>query len=237
MARVLGSTEDSEEDLVLRFQDPRVFGDFAESLIADRGLPENVRIAAVERTFDLLPLPRTEGEVILVGARGPLRLLALAAFLSQEDAFTVLHAMHVVYAVFLDRSLLDNVPRTTRAAVLDGILRLSEATDGLRLLYIALHLGLVPEPEAHEVLRNVLKSRVLSDSFKHALAAAVAADDGGLAALMRVAQDEGLLPAELGDADAPDVVANIPRMPARLAALGKRWLDRHGSGRRNRDAG
>jgi len=237
MDRVLGSAEDSDEDLALRLQDPHVFGVFAESLLPDQGLAEDVRVAVVERAFDLLPLPATEGEVILVRERSPPGLLALAAFLAERDGLTVLHAMHLVYAVFLDRSLLDQVPRATRAAVLGRVLRLAEATDRLRLLYAALHLGSVPEPEAHDELRHVLQSRALPDSFKHVLAVTVSSADGGVGALMRLAQEEGLLPAELSDSEAPGVLANIPRMPPRLFPVGRQWLDRHGGRRRKQEGG
>jgi len=237
MARVLGSAEDNDEDLTVRLQDPRVFGVFAESLLPDQGLAEDVRVAVVERAFDLLPLPATEGEVILVQERSPPGLLSLAAFLAERGGFTVLHAMHLVYAIFLDRSLLDKVTRTTRAAVLGRVLRLAEATDRLRLLYAALHLGSVPEPEAHDELRHVLRSRALRDSFKHALAAIISSADGGVGALMRLAQEEGLLPVELSDSEAPGVLANIPRMPPRLSPVGRRWLDRHGGRRRKRESG
>ncbi len=232
-----GSAEDTDEDRVLRLQDPRVFGEFAGSLLADRTVSEPMRLAVVERTFDLLPLPRTEGEVILVPERSPSGLLSLAAYLAERNEFTVLHAMHLVYAVFLDRSLLERVPRPVRTAVLDRVLHLAEATEAIRLLYTGLHLGSVPESEALNELRSLLRSRNVPESFQQALAEAVSAKDGGMAALLRLAQDEGLLPVESGGSDAPAVLANIPRMPSRLAPMGRRWLRRRAEVRGGRDVG
>lgn len=227
LAYLVGGEEDSDEDRILRLRDPRVFGEFAESILEDHRLSAGTRTAVVERAFDILPLPRTEGEVILVGTRGPPRLLALAAFLVEQDSFTVLHAMHLVYAVFLDRALLANVPRAIRDAVLSRILDLTEADNDLRLLYLAMHLGAVPESEAYDGLRRMLRSRIVPDSFKQAAAEMVSSEDGGVSVLMEIAQQVGLLPAELGDSDAPEVVVNIPRMPVCLASLGARWLSRH----------
>ncbi len=224
LARVLGSAEDSDEDLVLRLQDPRTFGAFAESLVADPGLPMGIRTSVVERVFDLLPLPRTEGEVILVGDRSPPGLLSLAGFLAERDGLTVLHAMHPLYAVFLDRSLLTQAPRSTRAFLAERMARLDGSTERLRVLYLAFDLAAVPERESRDTLRGVLRSRHLPESLKRSVASLVAAEDGGLEGLMRMAQEEGLLPSGFGEPDAPGVLANIPRMPATLAPIGRRWL-------------
>ncbi len=227
IARSLASTEDSDEDIMVRLQDPRILGAFAEVLLEGRDLPDGLLVALVERVFDLLPLPQTEGEVILVENQSPAALLSLAAFLADQDRFTVLHAMHLLYAVFLDRSLLTRAPRTTRAMVLERLLLLGEATEGLRLLYLALDLGSVPEPEAHGTLRDVLRSRGLPEAFKRSVATVASAEDGGRSALLRLAQQEGLMAEELEDSDAPGVLANLPRMPSRLAPVGLRWLRRH----------
>jgi len=220
------TSEDSDEDLLLRLRDPRIFGAYVDSLLADRSLPEALRISLAERVFDLLPLPRTEGEVILVEARAPQGLLALAAFLVRAEALTVLHALHLVYAVFLDRRLLMNVDRRTRSVVLWRILEGTEPGLGLRTLYACLHLATVPESEAHGELRRLLRSHDVPEEVKASLARIVASEDGGVAALTRLAVDEGLLPPDVEDVHSPEVVANIPRLPARLAALGRRWLAR-----------
>lgn len=224
--QIVQAEDDSDEDLVLRLQDARILGSFAESLLADRHLAESTRGALVERVFDLLPLPRSEGEVFLVESRAPPHLLALARYLHQTDSMTVLHVMHLVYAVFLDRSLLRNVPRATRSAVLEAVVRGSDASEGLRLLYSALHLAAVPKGEARSEFRRILRSRVVPPNLRRSLARLAASEDGGVADLAQVAQAEGLLPGELADAEAPAVLVNIPRMLPALAPSARRFLGR-----------
>lgn len=224
LARLGGTSEDSDQDLVVRLRDPRTFGAFAEAASEDRRVGPAVRAAVLEHLFDLLPLPRSEGEVIEVETRAPPRLLALAVGLADAGSLTVLHVMHLVYAVFLDRSLLSNVPRSTRSALYRAILAQRDAGETLRALYAGIHLASVPEPEAVAEFRRSLRSRELSGTLRHALASVAASADGGRAALAAMAQREGLLPEDLRDAQAPAVVANIPRLPERLTALGRRYL-------------
>src|SRR5512137_6027 len=137
--RIAGSSEDSEEDMVLRLRDPRVFGAFVESVRDDRRLPASAQGLLIEHVFDLLPLPRTEGEVIAVETRAPRHLLSLAATLAATGDLSVLHVMHLVYAVFLDRSLVSEVPRQVRSAVLQAIVAEGGGGEGLRVLYASLH--------------------------------------------------------------------------------------------------
>ncbi len=221
-----GTAEDSDADLVLRLRDPRVFGAFAEASLQEDRLGIGVRRALAEHTFDLLPLPTTEGEVILVDARAPPRLLALAAFLAHTGDMTVLHVMHLVYAVFLDRSLVSGMSQDTRSEVLREILRLSESSERLRVLYGALHLSSIPEPEARAEFRWVLRTKSLPSGLLAALARLAAADDGGRAELARLAQTEGLLPSDVGEPEEPAVQANVPRLPDILRATGRRYLGR-----------
>lgn len=225
LPRMAGSPEDTDEDLVLRLRDPRVFGAFVEALLADRDLPGPVRRALVEHVFDLLPLPRTEGEVIEVESRAPPHLLTLATVLTEADGLTVLHVMHLVYAVFLDRSLVTGVPRRVRSALVHSILAGSEAEEGLRALYAALNLSAVQEPEAMSELRTLLADSAIPATLRHLVASLAAADDGGRSELTRLAQKQGLLSADLEDPQSPEVIANIPRLPARLARAGRRYLE------------
>ncbi len=226
LPRLTGSPEDTDADLIIRLRDPRVFGAFVEPLLDDPDLRGPVRQALVEHVFDLLPLPRTEGEVIEVESRAPPHLLALAAVLAQADGLTVLHVMHLVYAVFLDRSLVRRVPRGVRSALLRAILGRSEAEEGLRAFYAALHLSTVSEAEARSMLQRILDDPAVPATLRRRIASLAVADDGGRSELTRLAQKEGLLPAEHEDPQSPEILANIPRLPAQLAPAGRRYLTR-----------
>ncbi len=226
VARELILHEDTDEDLVVRLRDPRVFGIFAESLVGDRRLRTTTRVALSEHVFDLLPLPLREGDVILVERRAPPGLLALAVVLVEAGAFTALHFLHLVYAVFLDRTLITNVDRATRSDLLQHILGEGEFGEPLRTFYACLHLATVSEPEAHREFRRLLKSRSIADSFKTPLARVTVAKDGGATELVRIAREEGLFPMDVDDVRSPAVLANIPRLPESLRPLGRRWLNR-----------
>lgn len=219
--------EDTDEDLIVRLRDPRAYGDFVAGTLADGRLSVKTRTALVEGAFDLLSLPGSEGDVFLVEARAPKGLLTLAAFLAAHGGLTVLHAMHLLYAVFLDRHLVVAVPREARTAVLDAVVRLPEANERVKILYACLHLAVVPAPEAYRALKALLRAAGVPDSFKRALASSVAAEDHGAGRLAALARDEGLLPPEAADAGDPSVIANVPRMPDELASLGRRWLRLH----------
>lgn len=221
-----GTEEDTDEDLIHRLQDPRTFGEFVEFLLSDPRLSSKTRTALVERAFDLLPLPRSEADVILVERRASPHLLDLAWFLAEQEAMTVLHVMHLVFAVFLDRRLFRSVDAKIRSGLLSCVTALGEANERLRALYAALHLGTVPESEAYTDLRALLASPEVPDSLKSSLATAVVAPDGGAAVLRRLAKEEGLLPAHPNDVQDASVILNVPRMPPRLKPLGSRWLRR-----------
>ncbi len=220
---ITGATEDSDEDLGQRLRDPRVFGEFVASLLDERGLAERIRTVLAEHAFDLLPLPRGEGDIILVEGRAPRSLLSIARYLAERGGLTVLHAMHLVFAVFLDRSIVATADRPVRSAVLRDLLALPEASVGLRSLYAAMHLASVPEPEAYREMRGILRANV-DQAVKATLARAAMAEDGGVGSFLRIAREEGLVPVDWTDATAPEVVANIPRLPSRLGALGRRSL-------------
>lgn len=228
-SRVGGTPEDSDEDLVLRLRDPRTFGAFVESVSADRRVDPAVREALVEHVFDLLPLPRTEGEVIAVESRAPRHLIAFAAFLDAADELSLLHVMHLVYAVFLDRSLVIEVPRRTRSAVLRAVVSEKGGDEALRVLYACLSLASVPGLEAASELRWILRKTSVPVGLRRDLARIAAAEDGGRSALTRIAQQQGLIPGDLRDPETPEILANIPRLAERLSALGLRFLKGSGS--------
>jgi len=223
-----GTAEDSDEDLVLRLRDPRSFGAFAESVSNDLRVELAVREALVEHVFDLLPLPRTEGEVISVESRAPRHLVAFAASLAEAGELTVLHIMHLVYAVFLDRSLVTEVPRKTRSAVLRAVVSGRGSDEALRVLYACLSLSAVPVPEAASELRRILKTTSVPLGLRRNLARIASDKDGGQSGLTRMAQQQGLIPGDLRDPEAPEILANIPRLPAQLSAPSVRFLRRVG---------
>ncbi len=221
-----GSLEDSDADLVVRLRDPRTYGDFVERAVDDPRVPPGLCEALLEHVFDLLPLPRTEADVIDVEGRAPPHLLALAVQLAGFSGLSVLHIMHLVYAVFLDRSLFLSVPRPVRSELYHAVVRHSDAALDLRVLYAGLHLATVPEAEAASELRRSLRSRGGSENLRRALATLVSGADGGRATLAAAARREGLMSGGASDDQEPVFVANIPRMPARLAAVGRKYLQR-----------
>ncbi|HLE54646.1 MAG TPA: hypothetical protein VI999_05370, partial [Thermoplasmata archaeon] len=227
--RIAGTTDDAEEDLVLRLRDPRIFGEFAASMLRTRGIRPETRLALAEHAFDLLPLPRSEGDVFLVEDRAPPRLLELAAHLTDHQGLTVLHVMHLVYALFLDRRLPAKVGRATRSRVLREVLAHPETSPGLRGLYAALHLASIPEGEAASEFRWILRSPDVHPSTKTWLASAAADPEVSAARIALRARDEGLLPADLPEDD-PRTMASIPRLPDRLRTLAARWRGRPSRG-------
>ncbi len=228
MPSIVGSAEDSEEDLVLRLRDPRAFGAFVGSVVEDPRLPPGLQTSLLEQVFDLLSVPRTEGEVMAVEARAPRNLVDLAARLGAKEGLSILHVMHLVYAVFLDRSLLTDAPRDRRSAVFRTVATGTESGEGLRVLYAAFHLASIPEAEAARELRWFLRASAIPVGVRRSIADMATADDGGQASLTRLAQREGLLPADLGEVRGPLITANIPKLPERLAAAGRRYTKRQG---------
>jgi hypothetical protein len=224
--RLVGSIEDSDEDLVLRLRDPRVFGEFVESVEDDVRVPASTRSALIEHVFDLLPLPRTEGEVIAVETRAPRHLLSFAAALVAADELSVLHVMHLVYAVFLDRSLLLQVPQDVRSSVLRAILVGRAIGEPLKVLYAAIHLSSVRASEAAEELGRILAESSVPMSERRSLATLAAAEDGGQVQLTQMAQREGLIPENLDDPQGPSILASIPRLPEALRSASLRFLER-----------
>jgi len=213
-----GTSEDGDEDLVVRLRDPRAFGTFAGDRLADDWLAAETRMALAERAFDLLAIPRHEDEPFSVETRGPHNLIALARHLIAASAFTPLHLLHIVYAVFLDRSLVAAVDRETRSAVLAYVAASASSDDRVSALYVSLHLSALEEPEATVELRSMFESAVPRWLFKRLVASVVAPDIRGVAAWVQLAQGEGLLPTDLDPLD-PSIHVNLPRMHAAFGSL------------------
>jgi len=213
-----GTYEDGDEDLVVRLRDPRAFGTFAGDFLGDGALAAETRKALAERAFDLLAIPRHEDEPFSVETRGPQNLIALARHLIAASAFTPLHLLHIVYAVFLDRSLVAAVDREARSAVLAHVAASASSDDRVSALYVSLHLSALEEPEATAELRSLFESRIARWPFKRLVASVVAPDVRGVAAWVQLAQGEGLLPTDLDPQD-PSIHANLPRMHAAFAPL------------------
>jgi hypothetical protein len=223
LPRMVGSPDDSDEDLVVRIRDPRVFGEFAIPLLGEPGVSPSLRTLLAERTFDLLPLPRGEGDVIVVEARAPARLFDAAAFLAREDRLSVLQVLHLVYAVFLDRGLVSRVGRQVRSSVLAAILGHGEVNEDLRAFFAAMCLASVPEPEAHASFRRILRDPSIPGSLKASLARLAEDPDLARSRLALIAREEGLVPSGAGENEETQVIANIPRLPGRLVPLARRW--------------
>lgn len=226
MRRIAGVAEDSEEDLVVRLRDPRMFGEFAIPLLEDASLSLDLRATLAEHVFDLLPLPRGAGDVIVVESRAPRGLLSVAAFLDRTDRFSVLHGLHLVYALFLDRDLPLRVDRPVRSSVLRRVLANGELSEGLRVFYGALHLASVPETEARVEFRRLLKDADVSPSVRSSMARLVEAPDVGRRTLASIAREEGILSVDPLQPDDPQAVANIPRLPEALGAVARTWRRR-----------
>ena len=213
-----GTSEDGDEDLGVRLLDPRGFGSFAGDLLGDSALGTDTRTALAERAFDLLPLPRREDEAFSVEARAPPNLLAFARHLVRTGAFTPLHLLHIVYAVFLDRSLVTAVDQDVRSAVLAHVAATASPDDRVSALYVSLHLSALEETEATAELRTLFESRITRWPFKRLVASVVAPDMRGVVAWVQLAQGEGLLPMGLDPQD-PSIHANLPRMHAAFGPL------------------
>ena len=221
----IGEAEDSDEDLVTRLRDPRTFGDFAAQAIRDSRLLPSTRVRLAERAFDLLPVPDTESEVLVVEGRAPRSLLRLVEFLGSHRALTSVQVLHTVYAVFLDRSLVTESSPGTRARALAWMAVAAGAVGNPVLVYAAMHLAVVPPIEAVGTLGQLLRSRRVPDGLKVSLAELAAAEDGGARRWTEVAKTEGLLAAD-ADPDSPAGIATTPRLEERVRHTARRWLAR-----------
>lgn len=219
-----GTSEDGDEDLIVRLRDARAFGAFAGDLLGDGLLAAEARTAIAGRVFDLLSLPRSEDEAFAVELRAPPNLLAFARHLVLSDAFTPLHLLHLVYAVFLDRGLVAAVEPDVRSEVLAHVASSAPPDDPVSALYVSLHLSAVDEAEAVMELRELLESRTVRWPFKRLVARVVAPDVHGVAAWVRLAQDEGLLPQDLDPQD-HSIHANLPRMHAAFLSMVAKWIE------------
>lgn len=204
MPEISGSPDDVDEDLVVRLRDARAFGTFVVPLLEDRAISGTTHRALAAYAFDLLPIPRDEREAFLVAARAPPGLLAIASSLGSD--LTTEYVLHLVYAVYLDRSLVTIASEVVRRAVLHAILGSGER---LAALYATMHLAAVPEDEGARTLRAVLKSSEVPSPTKRRLRQVVV---GGPEQWLELAQEEGLLPQDLA-VDDPGTIANTPHVP------------------------
>jgi hypothetical protein len=219
-----GGSEDGDEDLIVRLRNPRAFGIFAEEHLADIGLAVDTRTALAERAFDLLALPRGEDEAFSLEARAPPNLLAFARHLAIVEAFSTLHLLHLVYAIFLDRSLVTAVDPEVRSAVLAHVAGNASSQDRVSALYVSLHVSALEESEASAELRALFEAHTTRWPFKRLVASIVSPDVRGVAAWVRLAQDESLLPQGLDPQD-PSIHANLPRVHTAFAPIVAKWIE------------
>src|SRR3990172_9199414 len=126
-------SELSDEEVIARLQYSCCFGLFARRVLDSR-VSREVKIGVAERAFDLIPLPVSEHAVFSASERTPPGLLRLARFLLENEAFTVLHLLHQIYAAYLDPQILRGADRRTRTWVLMAVMAREELPDTERLL-------------------------------------------------------------------------------------------------------
>src|SRR3989304_5504669 len=156
------------------------------------------RPEVLERGGGSPPPTRGVAEPFSVETRGPHNLIALPRPLIAASAFTPLHLLHIVYAVFLDRSLVAAVDRETRSAVLAYVAASASSDDRVSALYVSLHLSALEEPEATVELRSMFESAVPRWLFKRLVAGVVAPDIRGVAAWGPLGQGGGRVAPEVG---------------------------------------
>ena len=220
------SEEDDDADLVIRLRDARTFGAFAGSCLDEPRLVPGTRLALANRVFDLLPLPTSERVAFDPRDRVPPNLLELAAWIERRREFAPLHFLHVLYATFLDRTLVRRTPTVARSVVLRASLRAPELEVSSKVLYALLHLGAVPDSEARRELRWIVREANVPDEVRTAVARAASSPDGARHAFFEAARDQMLIAEETPEDD-PRVIANAPAIPPGLEHIARRWLVSH----------
>lgn len=217
----------SDEDVLARLQEPRAFGLFARRVIDSR-VSREVKIAVAERAFDLIPLPASEFDAFPAADRTPPSLLRLARFLLENGAFTVLHLLHLVYAAFLDLSVVRAANRTTRSWVLMAIVAREELPPVMRLLLAFQFFAAMPPRDAASALEAVFRARFVDGGTKTGLATIASASDGGRAWFAATAVQEGLLPPST-DSKASEIefAARVPAIPDSVQVRARKWLVEH----------
>jgi hypothetical protein len=221
------ASELSDEDVISRLQDPRAFGLFARRVL-DARVSREVKIAVAERAFDLIPIPVGEHVAFRVEERTPPALLRFVKFLLENEAFTVLHLLHLVYAAFLEPKVLREADRHTRTWVLVAIMSREELPETPRLLAAFQFLASMAPRDAGSAFDGILKAKFISRTVRSGLAAAASGSDGGRAWFAAVASDEGLLPpSRESDASAVELEARVPSLPESVRGRARKWLERH----------
>ena len=220
------ASELSDEDVVARLLDPRAFGLFARRVL-DARVSREVKIAVADRAFDLIPIPASEHAVLRVDERTPPGLLRLVRFLLENEAFSVLHLLHLVYASFLDPELLRRSDRATRAWVLMAIVARGEFPEAQRLLASFQFLASMAPRDAASAFDGIVKAKFVSPTVRSGLAAAASSSDGGRAWFEAVAVQEGLVsPATGSEVSDVERAARVPVLPENVRVRARRWLER-----------
>jgi len=223
------ASELSDEDVVSRLQDPRAFGHFARR-VHDARVSREVKLAVAERAFDLIPIPTSEHAAFRVEERTPPGLLRLVRFLLENEAFSVLHLLHLIYAAFLDAGVLREADRQTRTWVLMAIVAREELPDTQRLLAAYQFLAAMAPRDAAAAFDAIAKARFVSPAVRTGLAAALSGSDGGRSWFAAVAVQQGLLPPGDGsEASRLEFEARVPALPENVSARARKWLERHAS--------
>ena len=218
----------SDEDVIARLRDPRAFGLFARRVLDSR-VSREAKIAVAERTFDLIPIPASDRVAFPVEERTPPGLLRIARYLLENEAFTILHLLHLVYAAFLDPRILREGDRRTRTWVLMAVMSREELPDTARLLAAFQFLAAMSPRDAASAFHGIAGARFVSPTLRAGLAAAASGSDGGRAWFAAVAVQEGLVPRSgLTEVEA---AARVPAMPEVVRERALEWLAyraRHG---------
>jgi hypothetical protein len=221
------ATELSDEDVVFRLQDPRAFGLFARR-VHDARVSREVKIAVAERAFDLIPIPAFEHDAFPVAERTPPGLLRIVRFLLENESFSVLHLLHLIYAAFLDPEVLRSADRVTRTWVLMAIVAREELPETQRLIAAFQFLAAMAPRDAAAAFDGIVKAKHVSPAVRTGLAAALSGSDGGRAWFAAVAIQEGLLPpGNESEASKIEFAARVPGVPENVGARARRWLERH----------
>jgi hypothetical protein len=218
----------SDEDVIARLQDPRAFGGFVRRVLGSR-VSREVKIGVAERAFDLIPIPASETVAIRVEERTPPGLLRIARYLLENDEFTILHLLHLVYAAFLDPRILRGVDRGTRTWVLMAVMSREELPDTSRLLAAFQFLSAMSARDAASAFHAIVSAKFVGMGVKGGLAAAASGSDGGRAWFAAVAVQEGLLPrSSLAEPSSAEYEARVPAMPEAVRERARRWLAAQG---------
>lgn len=218
------AAELSDEDVLARLNDPRAFGLFAHRVLASR-VSREAKIGVAERAFDLIPIPASEHAAFPVEERTPPGLLRLARFLLENEAFTVLHLLHLIYAAYLDPQILRGSDRRTRTWVLMAVMAREELPDTERLLAAFQFLAAMSPRDAASAFHGIVSAKYVRTSVRSGLAAAASGSDGGRAWFAAVAGQEGLLPTSTpSEASAVEFEARVPAIPENVRARAREWL-------------